>query len=323
MKAIVQDRYGPADVLELRDIGQPSAGDGEVLIEVRAAGVDSGVWVFLTGQPYLVRPVSGLRRPRVPVRGRDVAGVVVAVGAGVTRFRPGDEVYGTCVTGSYAEYAVAPQRLLAPKPPGLSFAQAAAVPISGGTALQAVRAAGIQAGHRVLITGAAGGVGSFAVQLAAAAGAQVTAVCSGGKAELVRSLGAVDVIDYTRDEVDRDGPVHDAVIDTAGRRPLGLLRRALTRRGTLVLVGGGHDSGGLFGGFHRQLLAPLLLMWAPQRVRNLMAREDADHLAELTRLIDSGAVRPVVDRTYPLAEAPDAIRQLAQGHPAGKIVVTV
>lgn len=323
MKAIVQDRYGSADVLELRDIGQPTVGDGEVLVEVRAAGVDPGVWVFMTGQPYLVRLMSGLRRPKVPVRGRDVAGVVVAVGAGVTRFRPGDEVYGTCESGSYAEYAVAPQHQLAPKPASLSFAQAAAVPVSGTTALQAVRAAGVQPGHRVLITGAAGGVGSFAVQLATAAGAQVTAVCSGGKAELVRALGATDVIDYTRDEVDRDGPCYDAIIDIAGCRPLRVLCRALTRRGTLILVGGGHDRGGVFGGFHRQLWVPLVSILVPQRLRSLISREGADYLAELTRLIEAGSLRPVIDRSFPLAEAPEAIRKLAQGHPAGKIVVTI
>lgn len=326
MKAIARDVYGPAEVLRLRELDQPPISDDHVLVEVRAAGVDPGVWVVLTGQPYLVRAMGfGLRRPKVPVLGRDVAGVVTAVGAGVTRFRPGDEVYGTCETGSYAEYAAAPQRQLAHKPASLSFEQAAAVPVSGGTALQAVRdAAGVRAGQRVMITGASGGVGSYAVQIAKAYGATVTAVCRGTRADLVRSLGADDVIDYTREEVDRDGPRYDVVIDSAGRSPLSVLRRALTPRGTLALVGGDYQKGGLLAGYGRQMLgAPLLSVFVRQRLRNLVAKERAADLEELTRLFDSGAVTPVIDRTYPLAEAPDALRHLTTGHPAGKVVITI
>ncbi|GII55303.1 NADPH:quinone reductase [Planotetraspora thailandica] len=325
MKAIVQDTYGPADVLRLRDIDPPPIGDDQVLVQVRAAGVDPGVWVLMTGRPYLMRAMGfGMRRPKVSVRGRDVAGVVAAVGAGVTRFRPGDEVFGTCESGSYAEYAAASHKRLALKPAGLSFEQAAATPVSGGTALQSVRdCARVRPGQHVMVVGAAGGVGSFAVQFAKALGATVTGVCGTAKADLVRSLGADDVIDYTRDEVDRHGARYDAVVDTAGTRPLSLLRRALKSRGTLVLVGGGHDSGRLLGGFDRQLRAPLVSLFVSQRMRGLAAKERGEDYEEIARLIDAGAVTPVVDRTYPLADAPEAIRRLERGHATGKIVITV
>ena len=325
MKAIVQDVYGSAGVLKLRDIARPSIGDGEVLVRVRAAGVDPGVWHLMTGEPYLVRVMGfGLRKPKVGVRGRDVAGVVEAAGARVTRFGPGDEVYGTCESGSFAEYAAAREERLAAKPASVSFEQAAVVPISGGTALQAVRDCGrVQPGHQVVVIGAAGGVGSFAVQIAKASGARVTGVCSTSKADLVRSLGAGDVIDYTHDEVDCNGARYDVVIDTAGNRPLSLLRRAMTPHGTLVLVGGEHGGGRVLGGFDRQLRAPLVSMFVGQRLRGLVARERAEDLEAMTRLIESGDVTPVIDRTYALADAPDAIRYLAEGHAAGKVVVTV
>jgi NADPH:quinone reductase-like Zn-dependent oxidoreductase len=325
MKAIVQDRYGSADVLGLRDIDRPSIGDDEVLVQVRAAGVDPGVWHLMTGEPYLIRAMGfGLRKPKVTVRGRDLAGVVAAVGAGVPRFRPGDEVYGTCESGSFAEYAAAPQGRLAPKPAGISFEQAAVTPISAVTALQAVRDCGrVQPGQQVMVIGAAGGVGTFAVQIAKAYGAQVTGVCGSAKADLVRSLGAADVIDYTRDEIDRDGPRYDVVIDTAGNRPLRLLRRAMTPRGTLVLVGGEHGGGRVLGGFDRQLRAPLVSMFVGQRMRGLIAKERAEDLEAVSRLIDSGAVTPVIDRPYALTDAPEAIRYLANGHAAGKVVVTI
>ncbi|MGA3488129.1 NAD(P)-dependent alcohol dehydrogenase [Micromonosporaceae bacterium DT55] len=326
MKAIVQDVYGPADVLELRDIDRPSVGDDEVLVRVRAAGVDPGVWHVMTGRPYLLRAVGfGLRRPKVPVRGRDLAGVVEAVGARVTRLRPGDEVYGTCESGSFAEYATARQDRLAIKPANLSFEQAAVTPISGMTALQGLRdCAGLRPGQRVMVIGAAGGVGSFAVQIAKAFGATVTGVCSTAKVDLVGSLGAADVIDYTHSRIDVNGTRYDVIIDTAGNRPVSLLRRALTPRGTLVLVGGENGGGRLLGGYDRQMLrAPLMSIFTSQRLRNLMAKEHAADLEELGQLIDSGAVTPVIDRAYPLADAADAIRHLAQGHAAGKTVVTV
>jgi NADPH:quinone reductase-like Zn-dependent oxidoreductase len=325
MKAIVQDVYGSADVLELREVDRPSVGQDEVLVRVCAAGVDPGVWHLMTGEPYLVRAMGfGLRRPKVAVRGRDLAGVVETVGARVTRFRPGDEVYGTCEGGSFAEYASAPEQRLAPKPANVSFEQAAVTPISGVTALQGVRDCGrVQPGQQVMVIGAAGGVGSFAVQIAKAFGATVTGVCSTAKADLVRSLGADGVIDYTRDEVDRDGARYDIVIDTAGNRPLSLLRRAMTPHATLVLVGGEHGGGRVFGGFDRQFRAPLVSMFVKQRLRGLIAKERAEDLQTLTGLIESGVITPVIDRTYALAEAPDAIRYLAEGHAAGKVVITV
>lgn len=326
MKAIVQDVYGSADVLELRNIDRPPIGDEEVLVQVHAAGVDPGVWHLMAGEPYLIRAMGfGLRAPKVKVRGRDVAGVVAAAGARVTRFGAGDQVYGTCESGSFAEYAAAPEQRLAAKPTGLSFEQAAVVPISGVTALQAVRDSGrVRPEQQVMVIGAAGGVGSFAVQIAKASGARVTGVCSSPKADLVLSIGADDVIDYTHDEIDCHGARYDVVIDTAGNRPLSLLRRAMTPHGTLVLVGGEHGGGRALGGFDRQLLrAPLVSMFAGQRLRGLTAKEGAADLEAITRLIDSGAVTPVIDRTYALADAPDAIRYLAEGHAAGKVVVTV
>jgi NADPH:quinone reductase-like Zn-dependent oxidoreductase len=323
VRAIARDGYGTADVLELRDIDKPGADGGEVLVEVRAAGVDPGVWIFMTGRPLAVRLASGPRRPKVAVLGRAVAGVVAAVGAGVTRLRPGDEVYGTCHSGSFAEYATAREGRLALKPANVTFAQAAAIPISAVTALQSLRDARVRAGQHVLVIGAAGGVGTFAVQLAKARGADVTGVCSTAKVDLVRSIGADHVIDYTRREIDHAGPRYDVVIDTAGNRPLSLLRAATTPRGTIALVGGGHAAGRLLGGFQRQMAAPLLSLFGSQRVCGVTGRERHEDLDELTPLVESGAVTPVIDRTYPLADAADAIRYLAQGHPAGKIVLTV
>jgi NADPH:quinone reductase-like Zn-dependent oxidoreductase len=325
VKAIVQDVYGSAGVLELRDIDRPPIGQEEVLVRVRAAGVDPGVWHLMAGEPYLIRAMGfGLRAPKVKVRGRDVAGVVAAAGARVTRFRAGDQVYGTCESGSFAEYAAAREKRLAAKPASLSFEQAAVVPISGVTALQAVRDSGrVQPGQQVMVIGAAGGVGSFAVQIAKASGARVTGVCSSPKTGLVLSLGADDVIDYTKDAIDGNGARYDVVIDTAGNRPLSLLRHAMTPHGTLVLVGGEHGGGRVLGGFDRQLRAPLVSMFVRQRLRGLVAKERAEDLEALTRLIESGAVTPVIDRTYALADTPDAVRYLAEGHAAGKVAVTV
>lgn len=323
MKAIAQDVYGSAEMLKLREVDQPSIGDKEVLVEVRAAGVDPGVWIVMTGRPYAVRLAFGLRRPRVPVRGMDVAGVVTAVGARVTRFRPGDEVYGTCETGAFADYTTAREQRLAVKPTNISFAQAAAVPVSGVTALVSVRDGGrVQPGQRVLITGAGGGVGSFAVQLVKAAGASVTGVCSTSKVDLVRSLGADDVIDYTQQEIDRDGARYDVVIDTAGNRPLSLLRRAATPRGTIALVGG-YPKGRVMGGYQRQMAAPLISLFMSQRLTGVTGVVRAGRLEELTRLIESGEVTPAVGGTYALADAPEAIRDLVASRFPGKLVVTV
>jgi NADPH:quinone reductase-like Zn-dependent oxidoreductase len=325
MKAIVQDVYGSADVLKLRDVDRPSPGDGQVLVQVRAAGADPGVWHLMTGVPYLMRVIGfGFRRPKVPVRGLALVGVVAAAGPGVTRFRPGDEVLGTCRSGSFAEYAVAREDRLAPKPAGVSFEQAAALPVSALTALQAVRnQARVRAGQRVLITGAGGGIGTFAVQLAKARGASVTGVCGPAKADLVRSVGAGSVIDYTRQEIDHDGTRYDVIIDISGSRPLSLLRRALAPRGTLVVVGGDRYDRPVLTGMSRTLRAPLLSIFTGQRLRAFIARENAADYQTLAALAESGALTPVIDRTYPLADAAEAIRHIAAGHAAGKGVITI
>ena len=323
MKAIVQDVYGSADVLELRDIAPPTPREGEVLIRVRAAGVEQGVWHLMTGLPYLVRLFGyGLKRPKVPVRGREVAGIVEAVGAGVTRFAAGDEVYGTC-DGSFAEFVSAKEDKVARKPANLSFEEAAAAPISAVTALQAVRDAGeVTVGQKVLIIGAGGGVGSFAVQLAKAFGAEVTGVCSTGKVELVRSLGADAVIDYTKSDIAGSGVLYDVILDTAGNRPLSVLRRALAPKGTLVIVGG-EGGGKLTGGFERSLGAPFAALFSGQKFKGLVSKETYLDLEALTSLIEAGSVKPTVDKVFPLAEAPAAIRYLHEGRSRGKVVVTI
>jgi NADPH:quinone reductase-like Zn-dependent oxidoreductase len=325
MKAIVQDRYGDLDVLELRDIDRPVPTDNQVLVRVHAAGLDRGVWHVMTGLPYLIRLVGfGVRRPRVRVRGMDLAGRVEAVGNKVTRFRPGDAVFGWTDTGSYAEYTCAPEAHLAPKPANLSFEQAAAVPISGFAALQAVRDEGeVQPGQKVLVIGAAGGVGSFAVQLAKAFGAEVTGVAGTAQLELVGSIGADDVIDYTGQDV-TDGRRHwDVILDTAGHRPLSRLRRALTRRGTLVIVGS-EGRGRWLGGFDRQLRALLLSRLVSQRLRMLSSKPRPADLRTLRELLEAGKVTSVIDRTYPLGEVPEAIRQMVQGRGGGgKVVITM
>jgi NADPH:quinone reductase-like Zn-dependent oxidoreductase len=325
MKAIVQDAYGTEDVLEYRDIDKPVPKDDEVLVRVRAAGLDRGVWHVMTGLPYLVRvvvPTMGLGRPKVPVRGMDLAGQVEAVGGRVTRFRPGDAVFGW-TDGSYAEYASVPEDQLVPMPANLGFEQAAAVPISGLAALQGLRDVGeIQAGQRVLVIGAAGGVGSFAVQLAKAFGAHVTGVGSTSQLDLIRSLGADEVVDYTRDDV-TDGSRHwDLILDTAGHRSLSQLRRALIERGTLVIVGS-EVRGRWMGGFDRSLRAVALSRLVGQRLRMLSSTPRQDDLQTLRELIETGKVTPVVDRTFPLPETPEAIRHLLRGHGRGKIVITV
>jgi NADPH:quinone reductase-like Zn-dependent oxidoreductase len=325
VKAVVQDVYGSVNTLRFGDIELPVIGDDEVLVRVRAAGVDPGVWHLMTGRPYFVRLMGmGVRRPKVPVRGRDLSGVVEAVGSRVTRFRRGDEVYGVTSVGSFAEYSGSRESDLAHKPANLTFEQAAAVPVSGMTALQSLRdAGGVQPGQHVLVIGASGGVGSFAVQLAHAFGARVTGMCSTAKTDLVRSIGADDVIDYTREEVDARGPQFDLIIDTGGRRPLSLLRRALTPHGSLAIVGG-EGGGRWLGGFDRQILrAPVRSAFSNQRLRAVVSKERTEDLEYLTTLIEEGKVTPVIGFTFSLREAPEAIRYLAQGHPGGKIVVTV
>ena len=323
MKAIVQDMYGPPDVLELRDIDKPVVGADEVLVRVHAAGLDQGVWHQMAGLPYPIRIAGyGLRAPKNPVPGMDVAGRVDAVGDDVTQFQPGDEVFGTC-RGSFAEYACArPDRLL-PKPASLSFEQAAAVPISGYAALQAVRDQGkVRAGQRVLIIGAGGGVGTFAVQLAKAYGAEVTGVASTTKTELVRSIGADHVIDYTREDFADGRNRYDVILDIAGNRSLSHLRRALAPEGTLVIVGG-EGGGRWLGGTDRQLRALALSPFVRQKLGTWISKERREDLVELHELLELGKLTPVVDRTFPLSEVPEAIRYLREGRARGKVVITV
>lgn len=322
MKAVVQDAYGSADVLKLLDIATPQIGDGEVLVRVRAAGVDRGVWHLMTGLPYLLRLAGpALRAPKDRVRGSDLAGRVEAVGKDVTRFRPGDEVMGSS-DGSFAGLASAQEDRLTPKPANLTFEQAAAVPVSACTALQALRDQGhVQAGQKVLIIGASGGVGTFAVQLAKAFEADVTGVCSTAKVDLVRSLGADHVIDYTHDDFAGEQR-YDLILDIAGNRSLSRLRRALTPRGTLVIVGG-EGGGRWFGGTDRQVRALAISPFVRHSLRVFVAKVHHEDLQVLTELIEAGKVRPVIDRAYPLDQAPDAIRYLEQGHARGKVVITV
>jgi NADPH:quinone reductase-like Zn-dependent oxidoreductase len=322
MRAVAQDVYGEADVLRLEEIDRPAIGDDEVLVQVHAAGVDQGAWHLMAGVPYPIRLAGyGLRAPKTRVRGREVAGRVEAVGKDVTTLRPGDDVFGVG-EGTFAEYCAAAADKLAPKPANLTFPQAAAVPISGLTALQAVRDQGrVQPGQRVLVIGAAGGVGSFAVQIAKAFGAEVTGVCSTGKVDLVRSLGADHVVDYQRDDGLGDQR-YDVILDTGGNRPLRVLRRALTPTGTLVLVGA--ETGGRWlGGLDRSLRAMALTPFVGQSLRMFISSENAADLVALSDLLESGAVTPAVDRTFPLAETPAAIRYLREGRARGKVVIEV
>jgi len=321
MRAIVQDRYGSADVLHPAEIDRPSAGDGEVLVRVRAASLHVGDWHLMAGLPYLVRTAVGFRAPKTRVRGMDVSGLVEAVGVGVTRFQPGDDVFGVC-EGSLAEYAIARADRLEPKPAEVSYEQAAAVPTSAVTALQAlrpVRTAG--PGDRVLIIGASGAVGGYAVQLAKAFGAHVTGVASTAKLDYVLSLGADVAVDYSRADITRSGERYDLVLDTGGNRAVSSLRRLLAPRGTLVIVGG-EGGGRLTGGFERSLRAMLLSPFVSQKLTGLSSIMRPEDLHTLAGLLESGAVRPVIDRVYPLAEAATAMRRLTDGSLRGKVVVT-
>ncbi len=323
MRAIVQDEYGDADVLRLEEITRPEPGRKEVLIRVRAAGVDPGVWHIMAGQPVGVRPAFGVRRPRQRIRGADVSGVVEAVGQEVTRFAPGDEVFGVAA-GSFADFALASsEKGLAHKPASVSFSEAAVIPISGCTALQGLRLGGVKAGSRVLVLGASGGVGSFTVQLAKAYGAHVTGVASTGKLDFVRDLGADEVLDYTQQDP-VDGARHfDLILDTGGNRPLGKLRRALAPGGTLVIVGG-EGGRGLLGGFERAMLgAPLLSLVTRQKLRGLTAFTKREDLVALTEFIEAGQLRAPLERAFPLEEAPDAIRYLHAGKVRGKVAIAI
>ena len=323
MKAMTRTVYGPAEVLEFIEVEVPVPAQDEVLIRVRAAGVGPEVWHVMTGRPYLVRIMGfGLRKPKNRRLGVDVAGVVEAVGSNVTQVRPGDEVFGTCA-GSLAEYACARADNVAPKPKNLTLEQAAALPTSGCTALQGLRDVGrVTAGQSVLIIGASGGVGTFAVQIAKALGAEVTGVCRTNAVELVRSIGADKVIDYTRQDFADGERRYDLILDTAGRRSLTRLRRALAPRGTLVIVGG--EGGGKWtGGFERQILrATLLSPIVRQRMRPLISTAHPEDLLALKELVETGRLTPVISKTCGLSEAASVLGDAQEGHGRGKAIVT-
>lgn len=323
MQAVLQEGYGTADVFRHRHAPLPEIAEDEVLIKVHAAGLDRGTWHMMTGRPYLLRVIGfGFRRPKNAVAGIDVSGTVTAVGARVTRFSPGDEVYGMS-RGSFADYAAAREDKLAPKPANLTFEQAAVVPISAGTALQALTDSGhVRSGQRVLVIGASGGVGTYAVQLAKAFGAQVTGVSSTGKLDRLRALGADHVADYTRDDFTDGHTRYDLVLDIGGNLPLRRLRRALTPDGTLVVVGG-EEGGRVTGGFGRSLRAPLLSRFVAQRLTMLASKERASDLRRLTPLLEEGTVVPHIDRTFPLEQVPQAMRHLQCGAVFGKVAITV
>lgn len=323
MRAIVQDAYGTSEVLRSTRTTRPAIADNEVLVRTRAAGLDRGTWHLMTGKPYLMRVMGfGFRRPKNPVPGIDVAGTVVGIGSAVTRFAIGDEVYGMA-RGSFAEYAAALEGKLAHKPASLTFEQAAVVPISAGTALQAVVDSGrLEAGQKVLVLGASGGVGSYVVQLAKALGAEVTGVSSTAKLDLVRALGADHVLDYSTDDFADGTRRYDLILDIGGNPKLSRLRRALTPSGTAVIVGG-EEGGSWTGGFGRSLRAPLVSLFVRQRLTMLASKERASDLERLAEYFEAGTLRPSIDRTYALEDVPDAMRRLEAGDVRGKVAVTV
>ena len=323
MRAVVQHEYGGPETLHLSEIERPVAGPGQVLVQVRAAGVERGVEHLMTGLPLLLRLVYGVRRPKNPVRGREAAGVVAAIGDGVSRFRVGEEVLGVA-EGTFAEYAVADESKLVAKPAELSFEEAAALPISGITALQGlVEVGGLQAGQDVLVIGASGGVGSFAVQIAKAYGATVTGVCSGAKADLVSSLGADHVVDHTTEDFAEHGQRYDLVLDIGGNSSLRRLRRVLRRDGIAVIVGGEGRGGKVLSGFDRQLRGLLASRFVSQRLKTFVAGEDHVRIEQLLELVAQGKLRPAVGATYDLADTPQAMRDLGAGRARGKLVVTI
>ncbi len=320
MRAIVQTKYGSADVLELKDIAKPVVEDDQVLVRVRAAAVSIGEWHLMTGTPYVVRMAAGLRRPRSSVRGADVAGVVEAVGENVSSLEPGDEVFGWC-KGAFAEYACAKEENFLPKPASLSFDEAAAVGDSAITALKAVRDHGkVQSGQSVLIIGASGGVGTFAVQIAKSLGGVVTGVCGPGAGEMVRSIGADHVVDYTQEDFTQGEQRYDVMIDMVGSHSLAASRRALTPRGTYVLVG--VSDFGRWIGLSRQTKALLLSPFVRHSLRTFIALANREDLLAVKELVDAGKLRPIIDRRYELSEVPAAFRYQGDGHARGKIVIT-
>jgi NADPH:quinone reductase-like Zn-dependent oxidoreductase len=319
MKAITQDTYGPAAVLESRDIERPAIGDDQVLVRVRAAGVNPADWAIMSGLPYIARPAYGLRKPKAGVRGTDVAGTVEAVGGAVTRFQLGDEVFGSA-NGSYAEYASASEDELAPKPANLTFEEAAAVPMAAQVALQALR--GVTSRQKVLINGASGGIGTFAVQIAKSFGAEVTAVVSGRNVDMVRSIGADHVIDYTRQDFTRGDQRYDLILDNVSNHSLSDLRRALTSTGILVPNGGRFDNRWFASG-GRLIRGMVMFRFVSQTLRTFIMTTKLEGLLALKALIEAGAVTPVIDRTYPLSEAAAALAHVGEGHARGKTVISM
>jgi len=323
VKAVVQDRFGPPDVLRLADTGLPEAGADDVLVRVRAAALNPADWHILRGDPLVARLMGvGLTRPKARVAGIDAAGVVEAAGVNVRGLRTGDEVLGFC-RGAFAEYACAAADLVVPKPASLTFEQAAAVPVAATTALRGIREVGeVTAGQRVLVIGASGGVGTYAVQIAAALGAEVTGVCSTRNVELVRSIGAAHVIDYTTDDFTSGLARYDVILDNVSSLPLSRLRGALTPKGTLVLNGGG-SPGHVFGPVAGIVRAAVANAFVSQRLRPLPSRQNREELLAVTGLIEDGKLTPVVDRAYPLPDTAEGLRHVEQGHARGKAVVTV
>ena len=326
MKAIVYDKYGAPDVLELKEIDKPAVKADEVLVRVRAASANTYGWDIPASLRYIGRIAVGLRKPRSNVPGLEFAGQVEAVGNDVTQFRPGDEVFGWC-KGALAEYVAVSENALAPKPTNLTFEQAAVVPISGFTALQGLRNKGqIQPGQKVLIIGASGGVGTFAVQIAKSFGAEVTGVCSTPNVEMVRSIGAEHVIDYTQKDFTDGGQRYDLILDMAGNRSLSDLRRALAPTGILVMVGQSSIAASdqsYLKAFGRWLGAFVLSSFARQKLSALIQTRSKEDLVVLKELIEAGKVMPVISAHYPLSEGPDAIRHFEEGHARGKVAITV
>jgi NADPH:quinone reductase-like Zn-dependent oxidoreductase len=319
MQAIVQDTYGSAEVLQSRDIDKPEIGDNEVLVRVHAASVHVGDWILMTGSPFVMRFVTGLRKPKNPVPGTDVAGTVEAVGKDVRQLRPGDEVFGWAA-GAFAEYAHADETQFVKKPADLTFEQASAIGVSASTALQLLRDDGkVQPGQRVLINGASGGVGTFAVQIAKAFGAEVTGVSSTRNLDLVRSLGADHVIDYTSEDFTTGTERYDLILDNVGNHSMAQTRRALTPGGTLISNGGGHEDGKL----GRTVRAMFASMLVKQQASPTVKTQNHDDLVALAGLVEAGKLTPVIDRTYPLIETAQAIGHVAAGHARGTVVIAV
>jgi NADPH:quinone reductase-like Zn-dependent oxidoreductase len=326
MKAVVYTHYGPPDVLEIRDIKKPVPNDDQVLVKVHAAAVNPYDWHFIRGTPYVMRlMMGGLRKPKEPRVGVDYAGTVEAVGKNVTQFKPGDEVFGNR-TGAFAEYLCArADRAIALKPANMTFEQAAAVPVAAITALQGLRNEGkVQSGQKVLINGASGGVGTFAVQIAKAFGAEVTGVCSTRNVDLVRSIGADHVVDYTKEDFTKSGQRYDVILDNVGTQPLSGFRRVLRPNGICVMIGGGGPNDGKWvGPTARPLKAKLMSPFISQKMSMMMARSNKDDLTILANLMQSGKVTPVIDRTYPLSEIREAVRYVETGRARGKVIITV